>query len=236
MTRSILLSVLTALLLAQTAEAAEPNGRALYLQGCVMCHGPNAAGVAARGDQAGPSLRGVGAQAAHFYLTTGYMPLDRAGEQPVRKDSPYSDDELNAIVDYIASFGGPPVPEPDPERGNVSEGMRLFAEHCAGCHQIAGAGGLVVGAVAPELDEATPTQIAEAVRIGPWVMPRLGEEQLSDRQLDSIIRYVELTNSPDDRGGWGLGHLGPIPEGIVAWLLAGGVLVGVALVIGGRKP
>ena len=234
MTRSILLSLLTALLLAQGARAAEASGRALYLQGCVMCHGPNAAGVASGGGQAGPSLRGVGAQAAHFYLTTGYMPLDRAGEAPVRKESPYDEDELDAIVDYVASFGGPPVAEPHPERGDVSAGMRLFAENCAGCHQIAGAGGLVVGAVAPELDRATPVQIAEAVRIGPYVMPRFGKQQLNDRQLDSIIRYVELTKRADDRGGWGLGHVGPIPEGLVAWLLAGGVLIGVAVVLGGR--
>jgi ubiquinol-cytochrome c reductase cytochrome c subunit len=234
MTRALPLLALLVLLLPQAA--AGQSGRALYLQGCAICHGPDAGGVPPDGDHAGPPLSGVGAQAAHFYLTTGYMPLDRAGQQPVRKDPPYNQDELDALIGYIGSLGGPPVPQPHPERGNVGEGMRLFAENCAGCHQIAGAGGLVVGAIAPELDRASPTQIAEAVRVGPYVMPRFGKRQLSDRQLDSIIRYVELTNSPDDRGGWGLGHLGPIPEGIVAWLLAGGVLVGVALVIGGRKP
>jgi ubiquinol-cytochrome c reductase cytochrome c subunit len=54
--------------------------------------------------------------------------------------------------------------------------------------------------------------------------------------VDSIIRYVQLAQHPDDRGGWAIGHLGPIPEGIVAWLLAGAALVGVATVIGARAP
>ena len=218
-----------ALLAASSSSAAAQRGRDLYLQGCVNCHGRDGGG-----SLDGPPLRGVGARAADFYLTTGYMPLDEPGDQPDRTDSPYSEAEIQALVEYVGSFGGPPVPQPRPERGSVSEGFRLFTENCAGCHQIVAEGGLVVGAIAPPLDRSTATQIAEAVRIGPYLMPRFTRRQLDDRQVDSISRYVELTKHPDDRGGWGIGHLGPIPEGIVAWLLAGTVLVGTALVIGGR--
>jgi ubiquinol-cytochrome c reductase cytochrome c subunit len=233
MTRTALLLALLALFLPGVV-AADVNGAALYYQGCVTCHGRNGGGVPPEGDQSGPPLRGVGAQAADFYLSTGYMPLGKADEEPVRKDSPYTDEEIRALVAYIGSFGGPPVPQPHPERGSVSQGLRLFAENCAGCHQIAAQGGLIVGGTAPKLDRSTPTQIAEAVRVGPYLMPRFTKEQLDDREVDSIIRYVELAKSPDDRGGWGVGHLGPIPEGLVAWLLAGAVLIGVAVVIGGR--
>jgi ubiquinol-cytochrome c reductase cytochrome c subunit len=232
MTRTAVLLGLLAVLV--PAVAAGANGAALYHQGCVTCHGRDAGGVPPEGDQSGPPLRGVGARAADFYLSTGYMPLEKADEQPVRKESPYTKEEIRALVDYIGSFGGPPVPRPHPERGSSSEGFRLFAENCSGCHQVAAEGGLVLGGTAPTLDRATPAQIAEAVRIGPYLMPRFTEEQLDDRELDSIIRYVVLAKSPDDRGGWGIGHLGPIPEGLVAWLLAGGVLIGVAMVIGGR--
>jgi ubiquinol-cytochrome c reductase cytochrome c subunit len=232
MTRAAALLALLVLVLPAATEA--ENGAALYLQGCVACHGRGGSGVPPGGDHFGPPLQGVGAQAADFYLTTGYMPLVDAHDQPVRRDSPYSDAEIRALVRFVASFGGPPIPAPHPERGNVSEGFRLFTENCAACHQAVGQGGLVVGGTAPRLDRATPTQIAEAVRIGPYLMPRFSKAQLDDRQVDSIIRYVELAKDPDDRGGWGIGHLGPIPEGLVAWLLAGSVLVGVAAVIGGR--
>jgi len=34
----------------------------------------------------------------------------------------------------------------------------------------------------------------------------------------SIVRYVKSLDHPDDRGGSGLGHAGPIPEGFVGWL------------------
>jgi len=97
-----------------------------------------------------------------------------------------------------------------------------------------GAGGIVTNVVAPSIWDATPTQIAEAVRVGPYVMPHFGPRQIDDAELNSLVSYVELTKSPDDRGGWALGHVGPVPEGMVAWLLAGAALVLVARVIGNR--
>jgi ubiquinol-cytochrome c reductase cytochrome c subunit len=116
----------------------------------------------------------------------------------------------------------------------VNEGLRLFTDHCAGCHQVVAEGGYVTGAVAPPLEGATTTQIAEAVRIGPYLMPTFSSKQISDSQLDSIIRYIQYAKHPDDRGGWSIGHVGPVPEGLVAWLIAGTILVCFCLVIGRR--
>ena len=65
-------------------------------------------------------------------------------------------------------------------------------------------------------------------------MPRFSRSLLSDRELNSVIAYVQYTDSPDDRGGWSLGRLGPVPEGLVAWFVAGVVLVGVTLTVGRR--
>ena len=224
------------------------QGEHLYGQYCLACHGANGSGVS-RSSTVGaaplreqatqkvvaPSLRGVGPLAADFYLTTGYMPLQRVGAQPRRTRPLLGEDQIRALTAYVASLGkGPPIPNPKPARGDISHGQQLFTEHCSGCHQILGAGGLVTGAIPPPLADATPTQIAEAVRIGPYVMPRFSEKALSDREVDSIIRYVEYAKAPSDRGGWALGHLGPIPEGLVTWFLAAAVLVGVCVVIGAR--
>jgi len=162
------------------------------------------------------------------------MPLRTAGDQPRRSRVLFSERELRALVAYVASLEGPAIPEPHPERGNVSDGFSLFTEHCAGCHQVLARGGYLTDAIAPPLQDATAVQIAEAVRIGPYVMPRFSRHVLSDHQLDSVIAYVQHVKHPQDRGGWAIGHLGPVPEGMVAWLLAGAVLVATCLVIGGR--
>jgi ubiquinol-cytochrome c reductase cytochrome c subunit len=235
---------------AAAPAASVEQGLHLYGRYCVMCHGPNGSGVEKTPESrvgggpardqlvqagAGPPLRGVGAQAAHFYLTTGYMPLRKLGEQPRRARLLLTPDQIDSLIAYVASLGGgPPVPTPHPERGNLSHGQHLFTVHCAGCHQALARGGYVTGAIPPPLGEATPTQIAEAVRIGPYVMPRFTKAQISDRELDSLVRYVVWTQHPDDRGGWSIGRIGPIPEGLVTWFLAATVLVGFCLVIGKR--
>jgi ubiquinol-cytochrome c reductase cytochrome c subunit len=227
-------ALIAALVLAAPAAANSPGvvhaktSAALYAANCAKCHGPHGEGYT------GPKLEGVGALAADFYLRTGAMPLARVGEQPEASRVLFSELELRALIHHVASLGGPPVPTPHPERGSLSHGLKLFTDHCAGCHQVVAEGGFVTGARVPPLENATPTQIAEAVRIGPYLMPKFSERAITPPELDSIIRYVEYAKHPDNRGGWGLGEIGPVPEGIVAWLVAAVVLVGTCLVIGKR--
>jgi quinol---cytochrome-c reductase cytochrome c subunit len=256
--RRLLLVAVAALVVCAPAAAAPPPygiveanappgtpllqlGRSLYAGNCSTCHGSNGQGIpvprvgSGQLHSAGPSLRGVGARAADFYLRTGRMPLEHVGDEPMRSQVVFTDREIRALTAYVASLGhGPPIPQPQPEQGSVSEGMSLFGDHCAGCHQIAGAGGYLTGALAPPLGDATAIEIAEAVRIGPFVMPRFSKGQISDRQLNSIIRYVLYARHPNDAGGWSLNHIGPIPEGLVTWLIAAVVLVATCLVIGTR--
>lgn len=231
------------------AALSSAQGKQLYGQYCVSCHGANGQGVAQgrtiggapqriqeqqRG--VGPSLRGVGALAADFYLRTGYMPLHRVGDQPRRARVLFDDAQIRALVAYIASLEkGPPIPKPRPERGNLSEGLHLFTDRCAGCHQVVAQGGVVSGALPPPLENATDVQIAEAVRLGPYLMPRFGEGELSDRDVASVARYVLATRSPDDRGGWGIGHVGPVPEGLVAWLVGMTAMLGIARLLAERN-
>jgi len=222
---------------AQTGDVT--RGRHLYGPYCIACHGANGMGVIGGRSEGqkreGPPLAGVGALAADFYLRTGYMPLHEVGKEPRRSRVLFSEDEIRALVAYVASLGhGPPVPKPRPERGSISEGLKLFTDHCAGCHQLVARGGFVTGARVPPLEDATPTQIAEAVRIGPYVMPTFSERALPARDLDSIVRYIEYAKHPENRGGWALGEIGPVPEGMVAWLVAAFVLVGTCVAIGKR--
>jgi ubiquinol-cytochrome c reductase cytochrome c subunit len=218
-------------------------GAQLYAGNCASCHGVDGRGIvppprrpgAGRIEGAGPNLRGVGARAADFYLRTGYMPLGKPGEQPSRSPPSFDEREIRALVNYIAHLGpGPPIPKGDLADADIAQGQRVFTEHCAGCHQIVGQGGVVTGARVPPLQDATAVQIKEAVRTGPYVMPRFSARQISARELDSLTAYVLSTRHPRDRGGWGVGNLGPFPEGMVTWLLAAVVLVAVCRIIGKR--
>jgi ubiquinol-cytochrome c reductase cytochrome c subunit len=211
--------------------APEREGRRLFEEGCSSCHGFDGAGV--RGQ--GPSLLEAGEAAPDFYLRTGRMPLGQVGEQPLRGEPRYSDAQIRALDAYVGSLGnGPSIPTVLPERGSPSEGMRLFTESCAGCHAISGKGGVAIGAYAPPLGEATATEVGEAIRVGPYVMPRFSERQLDETDVDSIARYVQLTQDPEDAGGLGIGHIGPVPEGLVAWLAALASMLLLARLIGER--
>jgi quinol---cytochrome-c reductase cytochrome c subunit len=204
------------------------RGAALYAANCSQCHGPNGAGKTRPGPARGvnnvagigPSLRGVGALAADFYLRTGYMPLGDARDQPVRQRPRFDERQIRSLVAYVDSFGGPAFPRVGGTGDDVAEGRELFTDHCSGCHQVVAEGGVLPGAKAPPLDKATPTQVAEAVRIGPYVMPKFPQSAISDAQLNAIIAYVQYAKDPDDAGGWGISHLGPFPEGMITWLLA----------------
>ncbi|HEX6761614.1 MAG TPA: c-type cytochrome [Gaiellaceae bacterium] len=252
MPAKLIAALAAALVVAAPAAAAGGSmplvtqGKHLYGRYCISCHAlagtttPKTVGAGPLRQQhqqqiVAPSLQGVGALAADFYLRTGYMPLQRVGLQPRRSRVLFSERQIRALTAYVASLGpGPPIPHPHPERGSLSEGMALFTRNCAGCHQVAAEGGYVTGAVPPPLEDATATQIAEAVRIGPYVMPRFSKKAISDAELDSIVRYVEYTKHPDDRGGWALGHLGPVPEGLVTFFVAMAALVFTCVVVGRR--
>ena len=229
MRRVLVLAALACALAAPTATARDEDGRGLFASSCSACHGADARGVPGKG----PSLVGVGAASADFYLETGRMPLSSPRVEPQRNPPAFDAADRRALTRYIASLAsGPEIPHP--RGGDVTEGMHAFRDHCAGCHSINARGGVAPPGAAPALQQASATQIAEAVRVGPYLMPRFDERQISDAQLNSIVAYVLAQRHPDDRGGWGIGHIGPIPEGLVAWLLAGTALLIVARLIGER--
>jgi len=216
--------------LAPTAQPAQPSvelGHELFEANCASCHGGLGQGIShprpGAGDITGaaPSLRNVGAEAADFYLRTGFMPLPNIHSEPSNRRVLFTDKQIKAITEFVASLGnGPGIPRPDVRAGALNRGFELFTEDCAGCHQSLARGGFVTGARVPPLQGLDAAEIAEAVRIGPYLMPRFSTRRISNAQLDSLIKYVLSTNRPDNRGGWSVGNLGPIPEGLVAWLAA----------------
>jgi ubiquinol-cytochrome c reductase cytochrome c subunit len=205
------------------------QGFELYHQSCASCHGMNLQGTR----HVAPSLIGVGAGPVDFYLSTGRMPAASEGE-PERATPVFSREQMNALIAFISSYGGPAAPTADPAKGSISTGQQVFTQNCAGCHQILARGGMTVGAFVPNLLHATPQQIAEAVRFGPFVMPHFDARDINQYQLDSLARYIRYARQPDNAGGWGIYNIGPIPEGLVAWFMGLLALMIVARLIGER--
>lgn len=194
------------------------TGQVLYEQYCASCHGEDGQG-SARSE--GVSLHGVGEAAVDFELTTGRMPRKATqgdhGSAPYKAILPGAD--IKALDYYIATYiskGGPPIPAVDPAAGNEAQGGELFRQDCAACHSWAGAGGVLYTRYVPRITYATPTQVGEALRIGPDQMPRFGPNELSQKQLDDIAAFVtHVLEHEDDKGGDALSHIGPIAEGFV---------------------
>jgi ubiquinol-cytochrome c reductase cytochrome c subunit len=234
------LLLILALLVVAPAQAATPpqgvvanvtQGKSLYAANCSRCHGSRGQGLR----DEGPSLKDVGALGPDFYVRTGYMPLNDPHAQPWRTRVLFTEQEIRSLVSYVATIGhGPAIPSPQWRSASVSSGKKLYTDHCAGCHQIAIAGGVLPGARVPSLNQATARQIAEAVRIGPYLMPKFSPKAITPSQLNDIVAYVQYAKHPDDPGGWAIGHLGPWPEGMVTWLLAASTLVATCVLIGRR--
>jgi ubiquinol-cytochrome c reductase cytochrome c subunit len=213
-----------------SSPALVAEGYDLYQSSCSSCHGIGLQGI----HGVAPSLRGVGPGPVDFYLSTGRMPLEQPREQPFRNKPLFTRTQIIALVDFVSSFGGPPAPTADPSKGDLARGLHEFTLNCAGCHQMVARGGMTVSAQVPNLGESTPQEVAEAVRMGPYVMPNFDAKQIDQHDLDSLARYVQWTKKPTDEGGWGIYNIGPIPEGIVTWWIGLAALVLAIRLIGER--
>jgi ubiquinol-cytochrome c reductase cytochrome c subunit len=214
------------------AGAGSPDGAELYDTACTNCHGDDA-----RGTERGPSLLDEGPAAVDWVLRTGRMPLFAVDHQAVpRDDRRYDRADIDAIIDHLRSLGmrGPDIPEVDVGSGDVGRGGELFRRDCAACHQVLGQGGVVNdGRDAPPLQTVDATTIGEALAIAPGVMPSFAH--LDDQEVADVAAYVlRVAQEPDDAGGAGIGHIGPVAEGFVAGLVLAGVVLVVLRWIGTR--
>src|SRR5712691_273018 len=205
-------------------------GRRLYEEGCIACHGMHLQGVPNRG----PSLVGVGEAAAYFQLITGRMPATRQEAQAPRKNREYDPEQVDQIAAYVQSVGGgPEIPQGNLRDGDLAEGGELFRLNCANCHNFAGRGGaLSAGKAAPNMDRATDMVMYGAMLSGPQNMPVFSDNQVTPEQKRAIINYVQTLKQTKDPGGNGIGRLGPVPEGMVIWVVGIGALLVTILWIG----
>jgi ubiquinol-cytochrome c reductase cytochrome c subunit len=226
----------------QTNEELVTQGRQLFIVNCAFCHGQNGEGVRTiDGNQLGPSLVGVGAAAVHFQVGTGRMPAAQPGQQLPRKPKVFDEDEILAMAAYVASLGaGPAIPDEsdysvegmsDEEvQEAISRGGQIFLTNCTACHNFTGAGGAMPrGGYAPQILGVEPQYVYEAMLTGPQSMPTFSNGNLSPDEKRDVIAYLQSIEENPKYGGFGMGGLGPVAEGMYAWLVGIGILVGFAV-------
>ncbi|MDF1480196.1 c-type cytochrome [Leifsonia sp. H3M29-4] len=210
------------------AEAQVEDGQKLFAANCATCHGMNLEGTSQ-----GPSLIGVGAASVDFQVGTGRMPLAATGPQAEKKPPQFNDEQVKALAAYVASLApGPAIPDEKylTGGGDVAEGAELFRINCAMCHNVAGAGGaLTEGKFAPPLGGVDAAHIYEAMVTGPQNMPVFNDANITPEQKAAIITYLKYLDETPSVGGFGLGNLGPVSEGLFIWIFGLGAIVGITI-------
>lgn len=231
-------------------QALIQEGKDLYDVACITCHGANLQGV----EERGPSLIGVGEGAVYFQVHSGRMPLYQNDAQAERKTPRYTEAQTLALAAFVAANGGGPgiVYNEDGtiameslrgssfngqiDPADVARGSDLFRLNCASCHNFTGRGGaLSSGKYAPSLDHANEQEIYQAMLTGPQNMPKFSDRQLSADEKKDIIAFVKSTKETPSPGGWSLGGLGPVAEGMFMWIVGIIVLIAAAMWIGSRS-
>ncbi|MDR2997793.1 MAG: c-type cytochrome [Microbacterium sp.] len=207
-----------------SAELTVDDGQKLFQANCATCHGMNLEGT---GD--GPTLMGVGELAVEFQMSTGRMPLQMQGPQAPQKHPQFTEEQIRAVAAYVQSVApGPTYPKDEilDGKGDVAHGAELFRINCAMCHNVAAAGGaLTEGKYAPALTSTSALHMYAAMVTGPQNMPVFGDMNLSDDDKRDIISALLFQQDAVQIGGFTLGSLGPVSEGLFIWIFGIGALV-----------
>jgi ubiquinol-cytochrome c reductase cytochrome c subunit len=210
------------------------EGEKLFLANCASCHGLNAEGTIA-----GPSLIGVGALSVDFQVGTGRMPMAASGPQAEVKPVQFTQPQIDAMGAWVQTLApGPDLPDPRyyAGGGNTANGAELFRINCAMCHNVAGAGGaLTEGKYAPHLRNLEPIHIYGAMVTGPQNMPVFSDMNLTPEEKNDIITYLKYLDETPSVGGFTLGSIGPVSEGLFVWLIGLGGLIAVAIWLTARS-
>lgn len=188
------------------------EGARLYTQLCARCHGP-----AGRGGEDAPSLRNLDVARMDLVLRTNRMPpATESGEGtgPIDWEKEPRIDLLAYAADTFDLTGS--IPHPGP--GNPTVGRQFYADNCAACHGYTGDGGVAGGgAFVPTVVGHDAVTIVEAIRVGPFQMPRFGPFQIPDENLADVAAYLQSVHEEEGTPLLGLVELNPVfASGFVA--------------------
>jgi ubiquinol-cytochrome c reductase cytochrome c subunit len=104
------------------------------------------------------------------------------------------------------------------------------------CHNVAGAGGaLTEGKFAPAVTGVEARHIYNAMITGPQNMPVFNDANLTPEDKQDIITYIKYVEENRSVGGFELGSIGPVAEGLFIWVIGFGVIIAITVWLGARS-
>ena len=219
---------------AVASELTVDDGKKLFQANCATCHG-----LDLQGSAQGPSLYGVGELAVEFQVATGRMPLQATAPQAPQKPAQFTEEQTLAMAAYVQSMApGPTFPDEEilDGEGDVARGAELFRVNCAMCHNVAAAGGaLTEGKYAPALTGTSALHMYAAMVTGPQNMPVFNDLTLTAEDKRDIISSLLFLQQNESPGGFSLGSLGPVSEGLFIWIFGIGGLIAITVWIAAKS-
>jgi ubiquinol-cytochrome c reductase cytochrome c subunit len=204
------------------------DGKKLFQANCATCHG-----LDLQGSTEGPALYGVGELAVEFQVSTGRMPLQASAPQAPQKPAQFTEEQILAMAAWVQSQApGPTYPSEETidGEGDVARGAELFRVNCAMCHNVAAAGGaLTEGKYAPGLGSTSALHMYAAMVTGPQNMPVFNDLTLTTEDKRDIISALLFLQQNESPGGFSLGSLGPVSEGLFIWIFGIGGLIAITV-------
>ncbi len=194
----------------QPADSPAPDGQDIYAQRCAECHGSRGQGVSATISMAGPPLLAVHDPA------TVLTAMEVGPSHMPRFAFVLSIDQMRAVAAYVTQqLAVMPM-----NQGSLPDGGKLYRLYCNPCHGPTVRGGVLAftDVNPPSLANTSLPVVAGVVRTGLGPMPPFPPQVLSDKQIDSIVKYVQFMQHPPNAGGSPLGYFGPVAEGFIAWV------------------
>ncbi|ASU83314.1 cytochrome C [Nocardiopsis gilva YIM 90087] len=160
------------------------------------------------------------------------IPTDVPGSAPQRSD--FSDEKAYeaAKEEYEQAY------EKYISGGDDTEaGMKLYLTNCAHCHSWSGGGGALTGGkYAPEIHDASPRQIYEAMLTGPGQMPVFNDTTVMPTEKQDLIAYVKNLQAEPNAGGiFDLDRVGQVAEGFIGWTVGLTLIVACAIWITAKQ-
>lgn len=229
----------------QAGQALAEEGRRIFdSQPCLGCHA-----IDGKGGSLGPDLTDEGnkGRSRAWLMDQIRNPKSHDPTTVMPAFGSLGTRQLEALAAYLESLKGkgpaapsaktreegPPASAVPAEAGDLPLGGELFRLNCAPCHEATGRGGGLVNVDtnAPSLASVPPAAIPAFIRSGPGAMPAFKDYVFSEKQVASIVLYVRELQNPAHPGGFGLGYLGTVPEGLVALVFGLGLAALAALLI-----